>query len=64
MDLLFGIKGFLPVLFFIVAAAAITSNDLFTKIILAVLSVGILVGLIWEPAARFLAKHVQRRNED
>jgi hypothetical protein len=62
MDLLYGTKGFLPVLFIIVAAVALTTDDPATRIVLGVLSLGMAVGFVWEPASRFIAKHRQPRD--
>lgn len=56
MDLLFGLKGILPVIFFIFAAVAITNDDPFTRIVVGVLAIGIVVGLAWDPVMRFLGR--------
>ncbi|MCZ7861725.1 hypothetical protein O9X98_10075 [Agrobacterium salinitolerans] len=63
MDLLTGInKGFLAILFFIVAGVAVSNDDPSTKIILGVIAVGMVVGLIWDPASRLIEKYWKHRD--
>jgi hypothetical protein len=62
MDLHYGIRGILPVISVIFLAVAATNDDMLTRIILGVLGAGMLVGLVWDPAARFLASMRKARD--
>ncbi len=55
MDLLYGIKGILPVICVIFIAVAVTNDDTLTRVIMGVLGVGLAVGMAWDPVAKFIA---------
>jgi hypothetical protein len=55
MDLLYGIKGVLPVICFIFLAVAVTNDDTLTRVIVGVLGVGLAVGMAWDPLAKLIA---------
>jgi hypothetical protein len=55
MDLFYGIKGVLPVICVILIAVAVTNDDTMTRIIMGVLAAGMIVGMAWDPVAKFVA---------
>jgi hypothetical protein len=55
MDLLYGIKGVLPVICVIFLAVAVTNDDTLTRVIMGVLGVGLAVGMAWDPLAKLIA---------
>jgi hypothetical protein len=55
MDLLYGIKGVLPVICVIFIAVAVTNDDTLTRVIMGMLGGGLAVGMAWDPVAKLIA---------